>query len=220
MIPATFQQRIHQLLPPRECEDRLNSNEAKSARPLPRRFGFAPGSLIARAKSFELDTPYVPPPETCWSITRPDLRKFMCSAVYMTRLSPEFAAENVGYFTGPYRERAKVGKPVIDHVNQAVHITPPNGVTRTAKYLGNQGKDLGKFHAPRGQERIVGCINPAMTRGGRAARNRCQWRPPAGEAYPEDRGGKDWMLQRVAYCCRGLSGTVCPIGGSDDERVA
>jgi hypothetical protein len=30
--------------------------------------------------------------------------------------------------------------------------------------------------------------------------------------------GKDWMLQRVVYCCRGLSGTVCPIGGRDDGR--
>ena len=32
--------------------------------------------------------------------------------------------------------------------------------------------------------------------------------------------GKDWMLQRVVYCCRGLSGTVCPIGGRDDGRAA
>ena len=36
----------------------------------------------------------------------------------MMGLSPEVAAENVGYFTSPYRERAKVGKPVIDRVNQ------------------------------------------------------------------------------------------------------
>src|SRR5262249_57670520 len=49
------------------------------------------------------------------------------------------AAENVGYFTSPYRERAKVGKPVIDRANRAVHITLPSGVTRTAKYLGSQG---------------------------------------------------------------------------------
>jgi hypothetical protein len=32
--------------------------------------------------------------------------------------------------------------------------------------------------------------------------------------------GKDWMLQRIVYCCRGLSGTVCPIGGRDDGRAA
>ena len=56
--------------------------------------------LIARAKSLELDTPYVPP---------------------------------------PYELRAKLGKPVIDRADKAVHITLPNGVTRTAKYLGSQG---------------------------------------------------------------------------------
>ncbi len=96
-------------------------------------------ALIARAKSFELDTPYVPPPGDPLEHHTAGFAKIMCSAVYMTGLSPEFAAENVGYFTSPYRERAKVGKPVIDRVNQAVHITLPNGVTRTAKYLGNQG---------------------------------------------------------------------------------
>jgi CubicO group peptidase (beta-lactamase class C family) len=63
----------------------------------------------------------------------------MCSAVFITGLDPDFAAENVGYFTSPYAERAKVGKPVIDRINKAVHITLPNGVTRTAKYLGDQG---------------------------------------------------------------------------------
>src|SRR5437660_11566928 len=26
------------------------------------------------------------------------------------------------------------------------------------------------------------------------------------------------MLQRVIYCCRGFSGTVCPIGGRDDRE--
>jgi CubicO group peptidase (beta-lactamase class C family) len=96
-------------------------------------------ALVARAKSFELDTPYIPPPGDPLEHHTAGFAKIMCSAVYMTRLSPEFAAENVGYFTSPYRERAKVGKPVIDRANQAVHITLPNGVTRTAKYLSSQG---------------------------------------------------------------------------------
>src|ERR1700682_5473231 len=96
-------------------------------------------ALLARAKSFELDTPYVPPPGDPLEHHTAGFAKIMCSAVYMTGLSPEFAAENVGYFTSPYRERARVDKPVIDRVNQAVHVALPNGVTRTAKYLGNQG---------------------------------------------------------------------------------
>ena len=96
-------------------------------------------ALIARAKSLELDTPYVPPPGDPLEHHTAGFAKVMCSAVFITGLDPEFAAENLGYFTSPYAERAKVGKPVIDRANQAVHITLPYGVTRTAKYLGSQG---------------------------------------------------------------------------------
>jgi len=99
----------------------------------------SPDGLIARAKSFELDTPYVPPPGDPLAHHAAGYAKVMCSAVFMTGLAPEFAAENVGFFTAPYAARAKLGKPVIDRANQAVHVALPNGPTRTAKYLGSQG---------------------------------------------------------------------------------
>src|SRR4029453_17741953 len=95
--------------------------------------------LIARAKTFGLDTPYVPPPGGPLTHHAAGFAKVMCSAVFMTGLSPDFAAENVGFFTAPYGLRAKLGKPVIDRANKAVHVTLPDGVTRTAKYLGSQG---------------------------------------------------------------------------------
>ena len=96
-------------------------------------------ALIARAKSLEIDTPYVPPPGDPLEHQTAGFAKIMCSAVFITGLDPDFAAENVGYFTSPYAERAKVGKPVIDRAAKAVHVTLPNGVTLTAKYLGSQG---------------------------------------------------------------------------------
>jgi CubicO group peptidase (beta-lactamase class C family) len=96
-------------------------------------------ALIARAKSLELNTPYVPPPGDPLEHHTSGFAKVMCSAVFITGLDPDFAAENVGYFTAPYAERAKVGKPVIDRANKAVHITMPNGVIITAKYVGDQG---------------------------------------------------------------------------------
>jgi CubicO group peptidase (beta-lactamase class C family) len=95
--------------------------------------------LIARAKSFELDTPYVPPAGDPLAYHAAGYAKVICSAVFMTGLEPNFAAENVGFFTAPYEVRAKLGRPVIDRANRAVHVTLPNGVTRTAKYLGSQG---------------------------------------------------------------------------------
>src|SRR5438105_5772967 len=96
-------------------------------------------SLIARAKALELNTPYVPPPGTALEHHAAGFAQIMCSAVFITGLDPDFAAENVGYFTSPYAERAKVTKPVIDRAHKAVHIMLPNGVTRTAKYFGDQG---------------------------------------------------------------------------------
>src|SRR5580765_9014990 len=71
-------------------------------------------ALIARAKSFELDTPYVPPPGDPLDHHASGFAKVMCSAVFITGLDPDFAAENVGGFTAPFAERARLGKPVID----------------------------------------------------------------------------------------------------------
>lgn len=96
-------------------------------------------NMIARAKALELDTEYKIPPGDALSHHTAGFAKIMCSAVFITGLKPEFAAENVGYFTSPYAERAKVGKPVVDYEQKSVSITLPNGVTRTAIYTGDQG---------------------------------------------------------------------------------
>ena len=95
--------------------------------------------LIARGKALELKTPYKAPPGDALSHNTSGYAKIMCSAVFVTGLKPDFAAENVGYFTSPYAERAKVSKPVIDYDKKTVSITLPNGVTRTAIYTGDQG---------------------------------------------------------------------------------
>lgn len=96
-------------------------------------------AILARAASLELDTPYDPPPGDPLVHHAAGLAKVMCSAVFITGLDPQFAAENVGYFTAPYESRAKLGTPVIDYAARAVHVTVPNGVTRTAVCVGDQG---------------------------------------------------------------------------------
>jgi CubicO group peptidase (beta-lactamase class C family) len=112
----------------------LAAGRAASQEPLPSR-----EALAARAKSYELDTPYVPPPGDPLEHHAAGYAKVMCSAVFITGLDPGFAAENVGYFTGPYAERAKMGKPVVDRDKGTVQITLPSGITRIAKFLGSQG---------------------------------------------------------------------------------
>jgi len=99
----------------------------------------SPAALIARAKALELDTPYVAPPGDPLSHHAAGFAKVMCSAVFITGLDPDFAGENVGYFTAPFEIRAKLGKPVVDHEHKQVHVAVPGGVTRTAVYLGDQG---------------------------------------------------------------------------------
>src|SRR5262249_21480794 len=89
--------------------------------------------------SLELETPYVPPPGDALSHHTAGYAQILCAAVFVTGLDPDFAAENVGYFVSPHAERAKVGKPVVDRVAKEVRITMPNGVTRVARHVGDQG---------------------------------------------------------------------------------
>jgi hypothetical protein len=49
--------------------------------------------LIARARSLELDTPYVPPPGDPLAHHAAGYAKVMCTSVFMTGLAPDFAAE-------------------------------------------------------------------------------------------------------------------------------
>ena len=95
-------------------------------------------ALIARAASLELRTSSVPPPGNSLEHHAAGFAKVLCSAVFVTGLSPDFAAENIGYFTAPYDERAKM-KWRVDREHKSVHVTLPNGVTRTAKFVGDLG---------------------------------------------------------------------------------
>lgn len=100
----------------------------------------ARSKMIARGVQLELKTAtYKAPPGDALSHHTSGYAKIMCSAVFITGLKPDFAAENVGYFASPYAERAKVGKPVVDYEKKSVSITLPNGVTRTAIYTDGQG---------------------------------------------------------------------------------
>jgi CubicO group peptidase (beta-lactamase class C family) len=99
----------------------------------------SPAAMIVRAKALELNTPYVAPPGDPLVHHGAGFAKVICSAVFITGLDLEFAAENVGYFTAPYEVRAKLGKPIVDRGHKQVHVAVPGGVTRTAVYLGDQG---------------------------------------------------------------------------------
>lgn len=109
-------------------------------------------ALIARGKSLELPTKYVPPPGEKIEHYASGYAKIMCTAVFVSGLDPAFAAENVGYFTAPYESRKALGTPKIDRQKQTVEVTMPNGTVRVAKHVGSQGcvtLPIGKTDLPR-----------------------------------------------------------------------
>ncbi|MCB0684933.1 MAG: serine hydrolase [Saprospiraceae bacterium] len=94
--------------------------------------------LIQRADSFELDTKYEPVPGDSMSHHASGFAKILCSAVFITGLDFDFAAENIGYFSAPYAVRSHL-KREVDLQNKLVRVTTPNGIVRTARYYGDQG---------------------------------------------------------------------------------
>jgi CubicO group peptidase (beta-lactamase class C family) len=121
-----------------ECQTATSSTTTTS-KPVPQATVSPLEELLARARSLELNTPYVPPPGEPLDHHTSGFAKIMCSAVFITALDPDFAAENVGYFTSPYEQRAKVAKPIIDREKKEVRITEPSGVVRIARFFGDQG---------------------------------------------------------------------------------
>ena len=96
-------------------------------------------ALVARGESLELPTEWVGPPGDPLHHHTAGFAKILCSAVFITGLDADFAAENIGYFTSDYDERSKVTNREIDMQNKMVRLTLPDGVVRTAKYLCDQG---------------------------------------------------------------------------------
>ncbi len=65
--------------------------------------------------------------------------KILCSALFITGRDLATAADEDGFFVSPRAERRLVTKTVVDQKAHAVHLTLPNGVTRTARLLPDQG---------------------------------------------------------------------------------
>ncbi len=59
-------------------------------------------TIIERANRLELDTGYEPPPGDAMVHHTMGFARTLCSAVFVTGLDADFAAESVGYFTAPY----------------------------------------------------------------------------------------------------------------------
>ena len=65
--------------------------------------------------------------------------KVLCSAVFVSGRDPEEAFRNSGFFLMPERDRPNVTKKVIDREKKLVSLSLSNGLSRTAKFHGDQG---------------------------------------------------------------------------------
>ena len=95
--------------------------------------------MIARANRLELDTAYVAPPGDPDMHHTMGFARTMCSGVFISGLDPDFAAENIGFFTSPRETRSVVVEREVDFENKTVSLTTNKGVTRVAKHIGDRG---------------------------------------------------------------------------------
>jgi CubicO group peptidase (beta-lactamase class C family) len=109
-------------------------------------------ALVARGRSLELKTEYVPLPGDGLTHHASGFAKTMCSAVFVTGLDLDFAAEHVGYFTAPYAVRKTLGRPLLDRAAKTVSVQVPGGPTRVAVYTGDQMQ--GCVTLPEGKDRL------------------------------------------------------------------
>ena len=96
-------------------------------------------SIIKRAQELDLGGEFDLPPGDALSHFGAGFAKVLASAIFITGLEPNFAAENVGYFTAPYEHRKHVQAINVDPDNQTVSVQLDNGVTRIAKIFKSQG---------------------------------------------------------------------------------
>ena len=104
--------------------------------------------MIQRAALLELDTPYVPPPGDPDSFFAVAFARTLCSAIFVSDLDEQFAAENVGFFTAPHEKRHIVIDRLVDAEAKTVTITTNRQFVRKARFIG----DLGCVPLPEGED--------------------------------------------------------------------
>ncbi|MDZ4357364.1 MAG: serine hydrolase, partial [Variovorax sp.] len=132
----------------------------------------------------------MPPPGDVLEHNTSGYAKAMCSAVFITGLDPAVAAETIGYFTGPYEQRKKVGAPVVDRAKKEVRITMPNGgPTLVARHFGSQGC----ITLPPGKDDVF--FTPVNVKSALADPATVPW--PMGDVLPNDPPPADVDMAKV-----------------------
>jgi CubicO group peptidase (beta-lactamase class C family) len=98
----------------------------------------------------ELPTTWEVPPGDRLEHETAGFAKILCSAIFITGRDLETAVDEDGFFVSPRASRAKVVDTVVDRDAHEVRLTLANGVTRSARLVGDQGC----VTLPRGAENV------------------------------------------------------------------
>ncbi len=146
--------------------------------------------MLARAAALELATPYEIPPGDPLHHHTAGFAKILCSNVFIAGLDPGFAAEHLGYFPSPREHRVHVTDTVVDFERQAVHLTLPDGVVRTAKRYGSQGC----VTLPMGEDSVR--FTPVVIEPRTPDPATTPW--PMGDVLPDEPFADDVDMEKVA----------------------
>lgn len=98
-------------------------------------------AMFARAKAAEISDAWTPAPGDPITHFTVAYAKLMCSAVFVSGMDPDFARQTLGDANAlaSVGHRAKSGEPVVDRERSEVRVTTKTGLTRAARYVGDQG---------------------------------------------------------------------------------
>jgi CubicO group peptidase (beta-lactamase class C family) len=116
--------------------------------------------------------------------------KVLCSAVFSTGRDLETAKEEDGFFVAPREMRSAVSKIEVDRTNKAVLVSLPNGVTRVAKIVGDQGCVI----LPRGKDAVF--FKPVKIRSTLPDPETTPW--PMGDRLPDSPLPSELDMPKVA----------------------
>jgi CubicO group peptidase (beta-lactamase class C family) len=98
-------------------------------------------AMLARARAADLPGRWTPPPGDPLSHHTAAYAKLLCTAVFVSGMDPSFARQTLGdnNALAAVAHRVKAGEPVIDRKRREVRIAAKRGITRTARFVGDQG---------------------------------------------------------------------------------
>ena len=95
--------------------------------------------LCGAGAAAELPTTWQVPPGDALEHEAAGYAKILCSAVFITGRELETAKREDGFFVAPQEMRAQVTTIEVDRAQKEVRATLPDGVTRRARQIGDQG---------------------------------------------------------------------------------